>query len=341
MSLATIGLIHDTTPRTLQNQCNKFWLVRVPEQANPYRKYDQLFLDGTYFSGGCLLIASTDTHVVAWHWCIRETKANYVKLCSKIPAPVVAVVDGHRGSLAAIQEVWPQTHVQRCLIHIYGNVRNKLTRNPRTRQGRALLKLARNLLKITNVDQAEQWIKQLQEFRSLYGDYVNAKTYRKDTPVDAIPKHAKNNAKWWYTHYRVRQALTALERHVQHHHLFTYLDPEVVAAVLDGTKLQSTTNVVENKNSVLKQHIRAHRGWQKEQQRTAADWILLKMMQHPDDPIAIARKQQWGAHHELENWMRTLGEDSAHQEIGVPALYDHHIDTEYTHSVGIRKGQMR
>lgn len=340
-SLATIGLIHGKTPRTLRRWFDKFWLVRVPEQADPFRKHDQLFLDGTYFPGGCLLIASTDKHIVAWHWCKRENKANYIRLCEKIPAPIVVVVDGHRGSLAAIKEVWPETKVQRCLIHIYNNTRTKLTRNPRTIQGKALLKLARNLLKITNVEQAEQWLKHLQEFRNLYGDYVNEKTYRRDTDPSAIPRHAKRNAKWWYTHYRLRQALTALERHAQRGHLFTFVDPDAVSQVQPDTVLQPTTNVVENKNSLLKQCIRGHRGWQKEQQRTAADWLLLTKMQHPDDPIEIARSQRWGAQHDLKNPMYAPNEDTAHHETGAPAFFDNHIDTEYNHSVGIRKGQMR
>ena len=57
----------------------------------------------------------------------------------------VAVIDGQKGLLAAILCLWPQTKIQRCLVHIERLARIKLTRPPKTRAGKELLMLVRGL----------------------------------------------------------------------------------------------------------------------------------------------------------------------------------------------------
>ena len=85
--------------------------------------YDQIFIDGTYTGAGCLIVAATFDHVLAWHWCKRETSLDYQRLLQRIPAPVIAVIDGGQGAASAIKKCWPATVIQRCLVHAQRVVR--------------------------------------------------------------------------------------------------------------------------------------------------------------------------------------------------------------------------
>lgn len=49
----------------------------TPPAGHHKRIYDQVFLDGTYTAGGCLIVAATIDHVIAWHWCKHETTRDY------------------------------------------------------------------------------------------------------------------------------------------------------------------------------------------------------------------------------------------------------------------------
>ena len=50
------------------------WLVDVPDPTVGHtgRIHDQVFIDGTYTTSGCLILAATLDRVIAWHWCKRE-----------------------------------------------------------------------------------------------------------------------------------------------------------------------------------------------------------------------------------------------------------------------------
>ncbi|RKW93774.1 hypothetical protein D9B51_10210 [Corynebacterium diphtheriae] len=52
------------------------------------------------------------------------------------------------------------------------------------------------------------------------------------------------------------------------------------------------------------------------------------------DPIDIARKIRWGR----DALAKVTALTQAGQETGRPAFYDNAISTEYSHSVGIKKG---
>lgn len=53
--------------RTLDRRFAPFWLIDIPNTPDPNRIYDQIFIDGTYTAAGCLLIAASHDHVIAWH----------------------------------------------------------------------------------------------------------------------------------------------------------------------------------------------------------------------------------------------------------------------------------
>ena len=309
------------------------WYIDVPDpqaQLNG-RVFDQIFLDGTYTAGGCLIIAATLTHVIAWRWCTRETTADYQRLIDTIPAPLIAVIDGGQGAATAIKTCWPNTKIQRCLVHAQRVVRRYTTSRPRTEAGKTIYQLALKLTTITTIDQAANWGGQLQQFSSVYRTWLNEKTWIKDDTT--------GRWKQTWTHKNVRNAYNSLNHLWRKQLLFVYLDPP--KQVLDATSIKSTTNSLEGAiNAPLKLLARTHRGRSGEHQRRMIDWWLYLKTELPDDPIRIARQSNWGQEQLAKVSTLTRNENQADYETGRPALYDNGIDTEYTHSIGIQKGQI-
>ena len=240
-------------PRTLQRRFEHFWLFDVPEPTIGHegRVYDQVFLDGTYTAGGCLIVAATLNHVIAWHWCTRETTHDYQRLLERIPAPLIAVIDGGQGAASAIKTCWPTTKIQRCLVHGQRVVRRHTTARPRTDAGRAIYKLALNLTTITTLDETAAWGAQLHGYGNVYRDWMNQKTFTTDP--------ATRQRTWSWTHERTRKAYNSLNHLWRNQLLFVYLDPP--DGVINASRVKATTNSLEGGiNAQLKLLARTHRG---------------------------------------------------------------------------------
>ena len=81
-SLEVLAKRNNVSHTTMKRRLRWCWLVDVPDPTNAHcgRVYDQVFLDGTYTAGGCLIVAATIDHVIAWHWCKHETTRDYQHL---------------------------------------------------------------------------------------------------------------------------------------------------------------------------------------------------------------------------------------------------------------------
>src|SRR5699024_1547343 len=113
-----------------------------------------IMLDGTYYNGMCVLIAITEDHVIDWQHCDREKTVAWEALLAKIPAPDIAIVDCQRGLIAAIENIWPDTKIQRCYFHIQLTGTKYLTRRPVLEPNKTLQALYTSLTKVDNLDTA-------------------------------------------------------------------------------------------------------------------------------------------------------------------------------------------
>ena len=163
--------------RTLDRRFQPLWLIDIPNQPDPHRVYDQIFIDGTYTTAGCLLVAASLNHAIAWHWAKNENTHAYTQLLSKIAPPPCVVLDGGQGALSAITACWPTTAIQRCLVHAQRVIRRYTTTRPRTDAGKAIYKLALKLTRIRTQEDAAQWTVHLHEFGQAYKRFLNQKTY--------------------------------------------------------------------------------------------------------------------------------------------------------------------
>ena len=333
-SLTKVADTLNVSRRTLYRRFTSLWLIDVPNTPDPNRVYDQIFIDGTYTDAGCLLVAASHDHVIAWHWTQRETAHAYTQLLKNIAPPLCVVLDGGQGAYSAIKTCWPTTRIQRCLVHAQRVVRRYTTSRPRTDAGKAIYALALKLTRITTLDQAREWTLRLHDFGQVFKAFLNEKT--------PLPKERRTlNNQWEWTHLRVRKAYNSLLHLSRNNWLFTYLQPPPEA--LEPQRWASTTNSLEGGvNAQLKRIADAHRGRSGERQRKMLEWYLHSKTQLPDDPLKIARQCNYGQD-QLAKVNDLVPEDhnKADHETGRPAFYDNAIPTEYQHNIGIRKGPMR
>ena len=236
-------------------------------------------------------------------------------LLDQVPPPKVVVCDGGSGLLVAVAEVWPDTLVQRCLVHVQRNVRTCLTTKPRTDAGRALWALARGLTRVSTTDEAVKWLQTLNEWHAVYGHLTRERTYRNQiTPGRGVPEWIRPGRRWWYTHERLRRAYRLLAKLAERDHLFTYLYP-----ALAGLQIASTTNRIEGAiNAQLRDLLHRHRGMPSEHQRRAIEWWLFAHAIQPIQAASLIRPE----HHQPPPKRQTL-----EQPIG-PAEYDTGLSAE-------------
>lgn len=245
--------------------------------------HDVIEIDGFNLrSGWCVLAARADGRTIAWQWCSRESHAAWGELFKRLTEPVVVVCDGGPGMHAALKEHWPNTRIQRCLVHLQRNIRKYVTTKSKTPAGQALWGLALTLTRVKTQDDAAAWTKLLIEWESAFLHLTKQRSYRKNTPE--VPSWVRATQQWWYTHQRLRSGYQVLRRVIDRGHLFTFLDTD-----LAHLAVPPTTNGIEGgTNSPMRLQLLHHRGMTEEHQRRLLEWWLYMHSEHPDPARVLA-----------------------------------------------------
>ena len=163
-----------------------------------------------------------------------------MRLLDPLAPPQLVTCDGDAGGLKALHQLWPNTPVQRCIVHVKRNIQRATGLYPTSPMGKALQRLSFELLAVDNLDKAAEWTVKLQQFGTVFSAQLKARTYVKDVPFDQIPKSKRRNKKWWYTHYTHRGIYLQLKKMSQQGHLFAYL-----TEAEEGQRFERTTNKLE------------------------------------------------------------------------------------------------
>lgn len=202
-----------------------------------------LVIDGLYLESRshCVLIGKTPQRVVFWLFAERETYASWRLFCQQVPAPRVVVCDGQRGMRSAIRDVWSQTRIQRCIMHVFQLATARLTRRPKTEAGKELRMLIHELLMVRTRRKKRRWIRAYRGWRTRHDAFLKERT---------VGQQPGKKRTWWYTHKRIRSIRALLDNALPE--LFAYIGhPEI----------PRTTNHVEGGiNSRLSELLYRHRG---------------------------------------------------------------------------------
>jgi hypothetical protein len=270
-SQTELKLSDGVTDRAWRSQTAWCWNVApYPEQTGEV--YPVILLDGIAVGGLVCLIARTPTYVIGWAWVGWESSNTWAKLLEQFPGPAVVVCDGQKGILLAIARCWPQVCVQRCIFHVWQNIRVKLTLHPQTEAGQELLQLTRDLWRAETLEQAAHWEQRLEDWHKRYADFIRERTDRSDSEP--------GRRRWWYTHGRLRSAYYQLHKLLKDNQLFTHLATALVAKT--NQPIPRTTNYVEGCiNSQLRTKLKLHRGMSADHQRRLVEWYLCSRTENP------------------------------------------------------------
>lgn len=261
-SLADIAHEMSLSRKQLSKRFKPFW-TELPLSPHKCTQNDiVLVFDGVYLSGrtNAVLIARTMQNVHSWHFAERESFEAWDGFLKQLSPPEVVVIDGQKGLLKAVLRQFPQTQIQRCLVHVERFVRMCLSRNPKTEAGRQLWALVRSFWNIQTGIDAETWTQELTSWEAQYTDFLMERSRSAET------------GRWWYTHRKLRAARSHLKKSLPY--LFTFTKVSGVPR---------TTNHVEGGvNARLKELVRRHRGLSPEKKRVlAAHFLALKTTQKP------------------------------------------------------------
>lgn len=76
---------------------------------------------------------------------------------SRIAQPSIVVSDGGTGFKKALRKAWPKAKHQRCIFHIFCQIKRYTTSRPKTAAGIELYMLAKDLLYVNTEKEAFEW----------------------------------------------------------------------------------------------------------------------------------------------------------------------------------------
>ena len=256
--------------RSFRRKTSEFWEIwPLPPKVEERR--DVLYVDGIYLGRkACVLICCDEEHVLSWYLCRYEHSGAWKSLMSRIAEPAVVVSDGGTGFAKALKKAWPDTRHQRCLFHVFCQVKRYTTSRPKTAAGLELYLLAKDLLHLESKNDADLWTQRFVDWIVKYKDFLSQMT--RDEHGVLRP-----------THERLIKAENSLIRLLRERTMFTYMD-ELLKSQIGN--VPSTTNLIEGGiNSQLRAMLRYHRGLSVERRIKAVFWWCYM---HSSRPLSAA-----------------------------------------------------
>ena len=256
--------------RTFRRNTVKFWnLWPMPPVIED--KKDVLYLDGIYLARkACVLICCDDKHVLGWYLCRYEHSGAWKALMSRIEEPVMVVSDGGSGFNKALRKTWLHARHQRCLFHVFSQIKRYTTTRPKTLTGVELYTLSKDLLKLDTKEEAEKWTERFVEWMSKYNKFLSQMS-------------RDENGNWRYTHERLLKAQRSIVRLIKENSMFIYLDEQLSQEI---DELPSTNNRIEGGvNSRIRALLRDHRGLSVERRIKAVFWWCYM---HSPEPLSVS-----------------------------------------------------
>lgn len=259
--------------RTFRRKTSMFWEIwPLPPLVDEIHRV--IYVDGIYLARNVVvLIACSDTHVLGWYLARGENTRSWIALLSRIAPPDMVVTDGGSGFTGAVRAVWPHTKVQRCTFHVFSQTKRYTTSRPKLECGRDLYALAKELLKIRDIDKATEWIVSYNDWNTKWSSFLNEFSFIEGKKV--------------YTHERLRKARRSLNKLINQGTLFTYLDPELTK----DDSLPAMNNRIEGGvNAQLRHMLQDHRGMNTLRRIKAVFWWCYMHTECPLSPAGILRE---------------------------------------------------
>lgn len=247
--------------RSLSKYFSEFW-KQEPQPIRPLEKAGIVAIDGTSIvkrKAAVLIVQDIAvSKPISWKFIGYEnfeTWFNFLTLLWQQGLnPSVIICDGQKGLIKAIRTVWPETVIQRCVIHIHRQAKIWITQHPKTKAGRELLVTVNTLLKVRTKRQKRRWLRTFRRWEKKHHNFLKEKTIASES----------SKRHWWYTHRKIRAVRSLIKNAIPD--LFRYLNNPMIPR---------TSNHVEGGvNSRLQELLRCHRGISLKNKMTLTAWYL-------------------------------------------------------------------
>lgn len=260
-SISTITATGRKSSKTIKRVVR--WFLKHPPQPNskPNQKC-HLIIDATWFKKNHCLLVYWDTdlkYVQYWRYTISENSLEIIQDLTRLKEQGVIcdsiTSDGGTGVARAVEWVYPGIPHQRCIVHLQRQGFALLTQHPKTVPGWELKLIVRQLSKISNFNQRDEWLDQLVKWVNKWNWFLKEKTCLTGT------NH------WWYTHKSLRRARALLVNAIPN--MFWYLT---------DSSIPNTSNGLEGRFSALKFHYKQHRGLAEKRRGGYLSWYIKEIV---------------------------------------------------------------
>jgi len=112
------------------------------------------------------------SHIYAKKEGYKNTHLWFSRLKDSGLYPLYITMDGEKSVIRAINEIWPQTKIQRCLYHIQREGMRWLRTYPKTQAGRDLRSLLKTLCRINSKEERDEFIVSYAAWLAQYREFV-------------------------------------------------------------------------------------------------------------------------------------------------------------------------
>lgn len=142
--------------RTFQRRTRFLWdiwpLPPIVDEVHPV-----VYVDGIHLGRkAVVLIARSDQHVLGWYVARNENSRAWKALLNRIAPLDLVVCDGGSGFMKACKTTWPDTKIQRCVFHVFTQIKTATTTRPKLEPNWELYQLGKRLLHVKTLDNATQ-----------------------------------------------------------------------------------------------------------------------------------------------------------------------------------------
>jgi hypothetical protein len=217
-----------------------------------------ILIDGTYFTNDLCLVLYRDNDI-KYTQLYRFSKGEYYEeICedlrnlSLLGIEIESITcDGHKATLKAIRDTFPDVIIQRCVVHVHRMANIWLRKHPKTPASVELKKIIKLLPQIENHNDRLYFTNELVNWYKHYEGFINEKAINKRT------------GRWWFKHKNLKRATTLISKALPY--LFHYID---------NPQIPKSTNGLESFFGHLKDTISIHRGLSYKNRKSFILWYL-------------------------------------------------------------------
>ena len=252
--LEYLAILSGYSKRSLQSVFYNY-LDKVPIHFIKHRERVHLIIDGTYFSNDICLVVYRDNDIkntilyrITNDELTQEIAEDFRNLIS-IGFQIESITcDGHRSILKSIKIVFRKSVVkQRCVVHVERQCSIWLTKNPKSQAGQELLKIVKQISRISTLEKKYQWLRDLYDWDLKHRPFITEKSLTDGR----------------YRHVFLRKARRMLINAFSD--MFHYID---------NPQIPKSTNGLESFFGHLKDNLSIHRGLSFKHRKAFIQWYI-------------------------------------------------------------------